>query len=341
MDFLKMVNKAADELKEVAENVIDSADGLLGQMQTREPVGQKPDPVHKKVLSIVYDPKVPSEGGKRLSKVLKWNDPAELSAQYIEDLRVCSYGYANYAVVDTIMVDGLPVKKDGFAYTPDGFLKCWREKKGFHDPDAVDYHRILRDHKIIPRINSGEIDEVWLWGFPYAGYYESIMAGPGAFWCNAPALKDTDEAKRRFIIMGYNYQRGVGEMLENMGHRSESILKRVFRKKDGDDNLWQRFAQYDKTHPNQAQVGVMHFAPNSERDYDWGNKRSVVSYADDWFNFPDFKGEKRTMDCKEWGDGNTRLHHLWWYRRLPHITGSRSGISYNWWEYIVDPNLVR
>ena len=209
MDFLKMVNKAADELKEVAENVIDSADGLLGQMQTREPVGQKPDPVHKKVLSIVYDPKVPSEGGKRLSKVLKWNDPAELSAQYIEDLRECSYGYANYTVVDTIMVDGLPVKVDGFAYTPDGFLKCWREKKGFHDPDAVDYHRILRDHKIIPRINSGEIDEVWLWGFPYAGYYESIMAGPGAFWCNAPALKDTDEANRRFIIMGYNYQRIV------------------------------------------------------------------------------------------------------------------------------------
>ena len=64
---------------------------------------------------------------------------------------------------------------------------------------------------------------MWLWGFPYAGYYESIMAGPGAFWCNAPALKETGQAQRRFIIMGYNYQRGVGEMLENLGHRAESL----------------------------------------------------------------------------------------------------------------------
>ena len=26
---------------------------------------------------------------------------------------------------------------------------------------------------------------------------------------------------RRFVIMGFSYERGVGEMLENMGHRAE------------------------------------------------------------------------------------------------------------------------
>jgi hypothetical protein len=34
----------------------------------------------------------------------------------------------------------------------------------------------------------GEIDEIWLFGGPYFGFYESRMAGPGAFWCNAPPL---------------------------------------------------------------------------------------------------------------------------------------------------------
>jgi len=28
--------------------------------------------------------------------------------------------------------------------------------------------------------------------------------------------------------MGFNYERGVGEMLEDLGHRAESILSHVF-----------------------------------------------------------------------------------------------------------------
>ena len=45
----------------------------------------------------------------------------------------------------------------------------------------------------------------------YGGYYESIMCGPNAFWCNAPPLKGTEHANRRFVIMGFNFERGVGE----------------------------------------------------------------------------------------------------------------------------------
>ena len=41
-------------------------------------------------------------------------------------------------------------------------------------------------------------------------------------------------AARRFVIMGYNYQRGVGEMLESFGHRSESILEKTFARLTGD-----------------------------------------------------------------------------------------------------------
>jgi hypothetical protein len=217
----------------------------------------------------------------------------------------------------------------------------WKAKKGFHQPDAVDYLRLVREFNMIERVNSGEIDEVWLFGFPYAGYYESHMGGPGAFWCNSPALKGTEHADRRFIIMGYNYERGVGEMLENLGHRAESIMRHVYRNYKGrHENLWEKFAQYDQTHPGKAEVGIMHFAPNSTRDYEWGNKTQVLSRCDNWLKFPDLSAPPRMVDCSDWGHGEIRKHHKWWFERLPHITGSANGIGYNWWEYIIDPNTV-
>ncbi len=46
------------------------------------------------------------------------------------------------------------------------------------------------------------------------------------------------------------------------------------------------------------------------------------------------------MTCSEWGDGDIRKHHVWWMRHFPHFVGETSGISWNWWEYVVDPNRV-
>jgi hypothetical protein len=335
MDLTKTLKKTVQEIQDKAEDLIESL------QPEDEPIGQKPTPVLRRVLMVIYNPTIRSESGRKLSAVMKWNNPDELTAKYITDLRECSYGYANFDVVERIEVDRFPVKDDGFLYDGDQFVKALRSNAGFHQPDLVDYHRILADFNIIEKINSGAIDEVWLYAFPYAGFYESIMAGPGAFWCNAPPLTDTDRAKKRFVIMGFNYQRGVGEMIENMGHRAESIMTHVFRNKKGDENLWERFTRYDKTHPGQAEVGIVHYAPNSLKDYDWGNRARVRSRCDVWHNFPNLEGSAREMDCSEWGNGDTREHHLWWFRHFPHITGSSGGIAYNWWKYVIDPNTVR
>ena len=48
----------------------------------------------------------------------------------------------------------------------------------------------------------------------------------------------------------------------------------------------------------------------------------------------------RVVTCDEWGGGDMRLHHLWWFRHLPHVAGEVDGISTNWWTYVRDPNLV-
>jgi hypothetical protein len=191
---------------------------------------------------------------------------------------------------------------------------------------------------LIERIMAGEFDEVWMFGSPYGGFYESRMVGKGAFWCNAPALENTDNCTKRFVIMGFSYQRGVGEMLEDLGHRAESIMTKVYEHQQGDANLWQRFSRYDKVAPGQAEVGMMHFAPNSVQDYDWGNTTVVPSKCDDWLNFPNLQGTVRQVTCTDWGNGAIREHHKWWFKRVPKVAGSINGIRNNWWHYIIQVN---
>jgi hypothetical protein len=140
--------------------------------------------------------------------------------------------------------------------------------------------------------------------------------------------------------MAFNYERGVDCMLENFGHRTESIMSRVYERLGRGRNMWELFTRYDKIAPGQAQCGNVHFAPNSERDYDWGNPRTVRSYCDDWLSYPELPGNARTVDCREWGGGDMRAHHKWWLKRLPHAAGETDGVSNNWWRYIVNPNLA-
>ena len=334
-------------LKKVTDMVEDTADLLsnaLGKPDTVAPSG-RPQPVQKTAYLITFNPRIPSEGNKGLIEVMGWKNPEELAAQYIADLREVSGGYANYSVVKRDVVDSFPAKVDGFVYDPDKFVVSWHSKGkdggGFHTPDWTDYHKLVAQFNIIPQINEGKFDEVWFFGFPYGGFYESRMAGPGAFWCNAPALENTNHAKRRFVMMGFSYQRGVGEMLENMGHRAESIMKHVYRNHKGEENLWERFSRYDQTHPNRAEVGLMHFAPNSTKDYEWGRDQKVPSRAHTWRNFPNLAGEAKTLNREDWGGGDTRAHNKWWFEHLPQTSGRTDGVSNNWWEYIIDPDKVK
>ena len=292
-----------------------------------------------KTLVIVYDPIV--EPGKKLSQFMHWNNVEDLAKGFMTDVLQTSGGLARYQIIQRIDVDGFPAKVDGYLYDAQTYLNVLRGVNRPYMPQEADYHAIIDRFNILQLIAKHEIDEVWVFNFPHAGFYESIMGGPNAFWCNAPPLKNTDAALRRFVIMGFSYERGIGEMLENMGHRAESILEKTFEGLIGNANLWKRFIRYEKTAPGKAAVGNIHFAPNSQRDYDWNNSSSVSSESDDWLkNFPNFKGEVRTVTSNDWGNGDIRKHHVWWFRHLPKVAGRKNGIHNNWWQYIMDPNQV-
>ena len=293
-----------------------------------------------KTLVVVYNPTMDTSG-KKLSEYMSWNHVEDLMQGYISDIQQVSGGLVQHQVIERIDVDAFPAKVDGYVYDAQTYLNVIRGISPPYMPQEADYYAIIERFNILERVANHEIDEVWVFNFPHAGFYESIMGGPGAFWCNAPPLLNTEASQRRFVIMGFSYERGVGEMLENMGHRAESIMEKTFEKLTGYDNLWNRFIRYEKTHPGQAALGNVHFAPNSDRDYDWGNPSTVMSECDDGlYNFPDFKGMTRKVTAADWGYGDIREHHKWWLSHFPKIKGQRNGIDHNWWGYIANPNNV-
>ncbi len=133
-----LVQGAAQALGRAAEQAQDFVENLGPDPSEKEPVGQKPAPVQRKVLLVNYSPRIKSEKGRKLWEVMNWNDPDKLVAGHIADLKQCSHGYANYTVVERVEVDKMPVKADGFVYNPDQFVKNLRAGSGFHQPDAVD-----------------------------------------------------------------------------------------------------------------------------------------------------------------------------------------------------------
>jgi hypothetical protein len=258
----------------------------------------------------------------------------------VADILEASGGLARYQIIKRLEINEFPVKVDGFRYTPKSYLDAMNHVTAPHTPDTVNYQDFLTRFKILQLVAANQIDEIWVFGFPFAGFYESIMGGAGAFFCNSSPLPATAQCPRRFVIMGFSMERGVGEMLESFGHRVEFTMDKVYSKLAPENNLWKKFARYDKAFPGQSEVGSIHYAPNSDKDYDWGNPRLVASHCADWANFPNFKSATKQVNCAEWGGGEIRAHHKWWLKHLPKVGGQTNGIANNWWQYILDPNRV-
>ena len=355
--FLKLAGGAAlgPAVSRFAGNgvgsVLASGPAALAHQSTARPnygpdphPATRPAPVTRRLLYINLDPYVPNHGGGRLHSYFHWNNPDWLVENHIRDLKHASFGYANYEVAEKIVVDDFaqfPAKKDGYRYSEDSYIAAWRTRwttMDFYQPDRLDYHSLMNEFRIIERVRDGQIDEVWHVGPPYDGKWEASMAGPGASNSNGPPIGGTDHAGRRFVIMGYNYERGLPEMLHSYGHRAEGHLTHAHRNVPDRDNLWRRFLRREHVTPGISEVGNVHFPPNAVRDYDYANPVAVRANADDWYHYPWLTGERfRAMSSSERGS-NGRLFYLWWYRHMPHLAGDCDGIAHNWWRYIADPN---
>jgi len=181
-----------------------------------------PKPVKlRKVLVINFrPPAVPPE----------WNRVNALVEEYTEAMIQASHKVLVYKPIKILDVPFYPVFADGKQYNDTTWTQA-RQNGQTALKDArgnlllADYERIIHDYSLIQAIQTRIIDEVWMFGGPYFGFYESRMAGQKAFWCNAPGI---EQNSKRFVMMGFNYERGVREMIHSFGHRAESILAAHF-----------------------------------------------------------------------------------------------------------------
>ncbi|MBN2445707.1 MAG: hypothetical protein JXO22_03220 [Phycisphaerae bacterium] len=325
-------------------------------------------PLRVKVLVYEFNPWIPGRlqdtdnpdaKPRRLREVCGWNDPLKLAQGYMEDMLKASGGYLQYEIVEWNTVDSFQTKQDGFSYTPESYMKCfmaWKGKPGvewqesWHTPDGVNYAEEIRKYNMSKRIDAGEADEVWWMGCPFFGYYESIMVGPDSYWVNAPPMTDF-KCRRRFTIMGFNIERGVAEMIHDVGHRTESAMSHYYGGWEADklDTNWARFAANEQqSGQGNAAVGTCHYPANAVADYDYANERSVESTAEDWLNYPNLTGEKTKVSRENWREPHKnandepdfhRNYQVWFFSHLPKAPGiNADGRENNWWKYIYNFN---
>lgn len=283
-----------------------------------------------KVMVIDFNPIIESRGGVRLRSLKNWTDPQTFESQFITDISQLSGGYARYQVVSRVdNVDDIPLKEDNFKYTDQSYLDVIEGRTLQHEPDFANYLKILTDYDICGKVNRGEIQELWLWGGPWFGFYEAIMTGPGAFWTNGgPLLGST--CNKKLNIMGFSYEVGVTNMIHDLGHRAEGAMSQVF----GENPVFQKSQNTDWGKFVYA-CGYMHQTPTSASDYDYGNTRFVSTSCDDWLNYPNLTGQIKNFNCTVW-NCDQYDYLKWWFTRFPKSSGKTGTKWNNWWMYLYD-----
>ncbi|RME53640.1 hypothetical protein D6783_01400, partial [Candidatus Woesearchaeota archaeon] len=103
-----------------------------------------------KVFLLIFDPLMKTKGNRRLSQVKGWNDADQLSKQIAADLTEVSGGSVTFKITRREQVNAFPKKKDGFVYTESSYLSG-----KWHQPDAVDYHWVIKTYNIASEIDAG------------------------------------------------------------------------------------------------------------------------------------------------------------------------------------------
>ncbi len=309
-------------------------------------------PITQRVLVLNYDPFIPSEGGKRLHEVMNWNDPRVLAQRYQSVLEFASGGALKIQVVEWRDLNEIYAQKDGFRYQPEDYVRLRRAGKGWHEGGGQDYPRLIKEQDVVAMIDAPvgspkRVDEVWIFGDHYFGLWEASMAGPGAFFINGGVYPEVP-SKRPFAFYGFNYERGVAEMLHDTAHRVEATMNRIYGQWNLKDpqNDWELFSANATQSSGYAGVGTCHWPCNAEHDYDYENARVVRSWAEDFLNYPNLHCRDRKSGIKPvsrdtWSIpmfGNKDPHAgymLWYFTLLPRAPGvGADGRQNNWFKYV-------
>ena len=195
------------------------------------------------------------------------NEPIDLMTQYALMLKKLG---GKLPDVRNIHYHGVfPVLDAPKQYTPELYAEVMKDSskaiKGRNGQLALaDYRRVIEPG----------YDEIWLFGGPFFGFYESRMVGRGAYWLNSPPLEMNIKP---VIVMGFNYCRGLKEMIHNYCHRTESTMAHLYKSNYVLDtyrgfwrepkNEWDRWVyENGNTHNKRG------CEPYSQDEYEWLKK---------------------------------------------------------------------
>lgn len=282
-----------------------------------------------KVMVINFDPIV--DGNQRLSFVRQSIGSAALVQQFRESMYGASHGGISYDIVDWAD-EGFPRQSNGQLPTYQEHIACLNKGEQCYNYQFADYAAIADKHNLCGRVANQDVDEVWLFGDTGFGFFESIMVGKGAFEVNSNPLWTWKifACPRPFIIMGFNYTRGVAQMLHNFGHRVDSV---ILHTKDTRPSVNKKMADIfvrEMAPDRLAGCGTTHRPPNvtDDREYFYGlSDPSVVSECDKVGPAQSSSSPTRILNCQEWGCYELG-YHVWRFGKLPRT------LATNWWREI-------
>ena len=302
--------------------------------------------INKKVLEVIYNPQF---GRVSLIQKYKFYNPSILTRNHINFFSNISQKTLNYTKVQTLTFNRFPPNKNKIYYNEKNYDECYKQDKNCLNLGEGDYLEMLKETKACELLNSGKIDELWVYSPPLTGFYESNMAGPNnqVFDINSSPTLDSN-CKKLLPIMGFNYE--VDRGIHNFGHRAERTLMKVFNGtisdwRPGMNTGFNRFTMSDKNNPGKAACGDIHLTPSSKSDYDYytGDYSSVKSNCYEYANYPLINFEYRDVHCEMWGGCDEIGFFKFWWSNFPKNKGtnfdnhSKKKLLNNWWLYVFEP----
>lgn len=337
----------------------------------------------KKVAVVRYDPFIAPN--LRLSQQLNWADESARSKQFADKLEAVTLGVVNYQIVEDVVIDMFPAKVQGnYRYTWPEYQLCIEDT---HDqtpysecfkPDDASYPSMLADYQattgtsLTAKINSGEVDEVWLWGAPYFGFDEfaykvpdnqiAYQPEPYNGWIYDWRTRNLPSLNRTYVIMGFNPKVSFANQMHSYGHRIESLmtispLGRGRWHRCSSDSIWTQFICNGDVPNAEIGCGDVHFPPNqlpdpnlpNNNEYNYNDTDAVNSSCDVWHEYPAIDPrEQLPTSCDSWsGCMATDWQELpqeryltYWLSHIPKNPGNNQTEHYNWWRYIIDYDTV-
>jgi hypothetical protein len=292
------------------------------------PEGCDTAPLERRVLVLVYDPLVGSDGdvARRLSAAKGWDEPASTIASFVHAIEAVSNGHVRYQISELRVLDVFPAQSDSFRYSEPAYSACLDNTALCHEPEALDYDSVATEQGICSLLESGTVDEIWLAGGPHFGL---------SSWHELSGCRRTAD------LAGFDHSRGLAGMFAGLHARSEAALAQVF-----DDYPPSRFDEFRRVETNVTSGGASGCgsatsAPNARADHPFDDLRPVPCYCDAYYGYPwapESSPLVEPVTCQAWGCSEIG-YRQYWFRHLPSRKGADAGgLLSDWWRYVLTPD---